>query len=75
MKKYLDKFLYLSNIDKKITLHGLRHSMASYMFSKGISILDVSLHLRHKNPSVTLSVYTHKITNDSFEIINNLDLG
>ena len=75
LKKYLDKFLYLSNINKKITLHGLRHSMASYMFSKGISILDVSLHLRHKNPSVTLSVYTHKITNDSFEIINNLDLG
>lgn len=71
LKKYLNKI----NINRNITLHGFRHSMASYMFSLGISILDISKHLRHKNPSVTLSVYTHQINNDYKEIIERLDLN
>lgn len=57
---------------KKITLHGLRHSMASRMFNQGINIGRISRHLRHKDISVTLKVYTHLFPNTGKEDIENL---
>lgn len=69
----LNKCVSSCNIHN-ISLHGLRHTMASYMFEKGINIVDISKHLRHANPGITLAVYTHKISLDNFEIINNLDI-
>lgn len=50
-----------------IKFHGLRHSIASRMINQGINPLYVSKHLRHSNPSITLSTYSHlfsKITTD-----------
>lgn len=44
------------------TLHGMRHDCASIMFAAGGLVNDVSRHLRHANPAVTLAVYAHPIT-------------
>ena len=43
----------------RLTLHGLRHVAASYMWDSTGDILAVSKALRHSNPAVTASVYTH----------------
>ena len=42
-----------------ITLHGLRHSHASFLLYNGISINYVSKRLGHKNTLVTQEVYAH----------------
>lgn len=43
----------------RITVHGLRHSIASRMIQEGVEPLIVSRHLRHSSLAITLSVYTH----------------
>ncbi|MGW7932610.1 site-specific integrase [Staphylococcus xylosus] len=47
------------NIDDEITPYSLRHTHASYLISKGISIEYISKRLGHANISITLEVYTH----------------
>lgn len=43
----------------RLTLHGLRHLAASYMWDATGDILAVSKALRHASPAVTSTVYTH----------------
>ena len=47
------------NIEDAITPYSLRHTHASYLISKGISIEYISKRLGHANISITLDVYTH----------------
>ena len=42
-----------------LTPHGLRHSCATTMIYKGVSIQDVSHHLRHRDIGITLNTYVH----------------
>jgi len=44
---------------KKIRLHDLRHSHASYLIHKGVPVTAISNRLGHKNPKITLEVYSH----------------
>ncbi len=44
-----------------ITVHGLRHSHASYLLYKGVSINYVSARLGHANTSITQKVYAHML--------------
>jgi integrase len=44
---------------KKIRLHDLRHSHASYLIHKGVPITAISQRLGHKSPKITLDVYSH----------------
>lgn len=44
-----------------ITVHGLRHSHASYLLYKGVSINYVSKRLGHANISITQQVYAHML--------------
>lgn len=46
---------------KKITPHGFRHSMASYLLAQGFDYMDVCKYLRHSSPDITLKVYSHWI--------------
>ncbi|MGN1480123.1 MAG: site-specific integrase [Acutalibacteraceae bacterium] len=43
----------------KIRLHDLRHSVASNLLAKGISLVDTQLWLGHSQPSTTLNYYAH----------------
>ncbi|PHK50631.1 site-specific recombinase [Staphylococcus edaphicus] len=47
------------NIADEITPYSLRHTHASYLISKGISIEYISKRLGHASISITLDVYTH----------------
>lgn len=57
---------------KKITPHGFRHSMASYLLSSGFDYMDVSKYLRHSSPNITLSTYAHWIEKKGARNFENL---
>lgn len=44
-----------------ITVHGLRHSHASYLLYKGVSINYISKRLGHANTAITQKVYAHML--------------
>lgn len=46
---------------KDITFHGLRHTHASYLIFKGVSIYYISSRLGHANYSTTIRVYSHML--------------
>jgi integrase len=46
------------------SLHGLRHSHASGMLSKGVPAATVAERLGHSNAAVTLGIYTHPLKSD-----------
>lgn len=50
---------------KEIRLHDLRHSCASLLISKGVSIVAVSRQLGHTNIEQTLNTYSHVMPDDS----------
>lgn len=52
----------LTQLDaKQVTFHGLRHTHASYLIFKGLSLYYVSERLGHANYDITLRVYSHMI--------------
>ena len=50
---------------KEIRLHDLRHSCASLLISKGVSIVAVSRQLGHTNIEQTLNTYSHVMPDDT----------
>jgi integrase/recombinase XerD len=58
--KYLHK---KAALEKNITLHGLRHSIATHLLQSGMSIEDIAKFLGHSSLSST-QIYTH-ITNEN----------
>lgn len=71
---------YLKRGDCKIiTFHGLRHTHASYLLSKDISIQYVSERLGHADVNITLGTYAHLLktkrnieTKKTMDMLNNL---
>lgn len=59
LSKVFNKAKEEFNINDEITPYALRHTHASYLISKGISIEYISKRLGHANISITLEVYTH----------------
>lgn len=57
---------------KRIVFHGLRHSMATRMLWSGLNATQVSHHLRHANPSITMQVYVHFIPGSDRDVIDQL---
>lgn len=60
IRRNLDEIIELLNLTP-ITTHGLRHSHASYLLYRGISINYVSARLGHANVSITQRVYAHML--------------
>lgn len=56
-----------------IRVHDLRHSCASLLISRGISIVAVSRQLGHKDVEQTLNTYAHMLPDDTTAIYNALD--
>ena len=42
------------------TMHSLRHGFASAWIASGGDVVELSAHLGHRDPSVTMSVYSHE---------------
>lgn len=58
---------------KKIRIHDLRHSCASLLISKGVSIVGVSRQLGHSNIEQTLNTYSHLMPDDQSRITAELE--
>ena len=58
----------LANVPK-IRIHDLRHSSASFLISKGISVVAVSRRLGHASISQTLDTYSHLMPSDTSKIV------
>lgn len=57
---------------KKIRIHDLRHSCASLLIHKGVSIVAVSRHLGHSTVEQTLNTYSHMLPDDQTMILGTL---
>lgn len=57
---------------KKIRIHDLRHSCASLLIHKGVSIVAVSRHLGHSTVEQTLNTYSHMLPDDQEMILRSL---
>ncbi|MGG3282767.1 tyrosine-type recombinase/integrase [Paenibacillus solani] len=44
---------------RNVSLHGLRHTNATYLLSQGASIKEIQQQLRHSTPQITTQTYTH----------------
>lgn len=64
----LKRIFALAGIDKHVTFHAARHTTATYLLSKGVSIFLVQKILGHSNIDTT-QIYTHLIDET---IINSL---
>ncbi|NME31573.1 tyrosine-type recombinase/integrase [Lactobacillus ruminis] len=51
--------MYKKYPQKKITLHGFRHTHASLLFQAGATIKEVQTRLGHSSSKTTLDIYTH----------------
>ncbi|MEE8806864.1 MAG: site-specific integrase [Lactimicrobium sp.] len=63
---------------KKIRLHDLRHSHATWLINHGVNIVAVSKRLGHSSIEQTLKTYTHLLEstdNEMMKIINNSKNG
>ncbi|MBQ8345151.1 MAG: site-specific integrase [Clostridia bacterium] len=58
---------------KRIRIHDLRHSCASILISKGVSIVAVSRQLGHSNVEQTLNTYSHMMPDDQTLILHTLE--
>ena len=58
---------------KRITVHSLRHSHASWLINNGVNILAVSKRLGHKDVSTTLRVYTHLLEQTDNDMMGKLN--
>ena len=70
--RHLDKAAEKAKV-KKIRIHDLRHSAASYLIHKGVSIVAVSKQLGHSNIEQTLNTYSHMLPDDETMIRVNLE--
>lgn len=85
LRKYLKKIYFKKNKDKGmndaenekaldethlIGFHGLRHTHASYLISRGLSLEYISQRLGHSNVGITSKVYIH-LLNDYREREDN----
>lgn len=57
---------------KPIRIHDLRHSCASLLISRGVSIVGVSHQLGHVDVEQTLNTYSHLMPDDNSKIIAEL---
>lgn len=55
------KWIYKKHPQKKITVHGFRHTHASLLFEAGATIKEVQERLGHSNSKTTLDIYTHVV--------------
>ena len=61
LQRSLNRLLKNTNINKKITLHTLRHTFGSTMLRRGVSIEVVSELMGHANINITYTKYIHVI--------------
>jgi integrase len=71
--KQIKSWVKSAGIDKEITFHCFRHTFATLLLSKGVSIYVISKLLLHKNIKTT-AVYAKVIDKDKMDAVNKITL-
>ncbi|WP_091067293.1 tyrosine-type recombinase/integrase [Paenibacillus sp. NFR01] len=58
---------------RNVSLHGLRHTNATYLLGSGASIKEIQHRLRHSTSQVTINTYAHVTKKLSKRTISQLD--
>jgi len=72
IRRVLDKYIKKSGV-KKIRIHDLRHSHASYLFSINMNVKMISARLGHSSVSITLDTYVHLLPNEQEKIVDAIN--
>ncbi len=73
VQRIVRKAAMMAGIDKKVTVHTLRHSFATHLLLNGVNIRDIQELLGHKNVETTM-IYTHVVRDLSTTPRSPLDL-
>lgn len=74
LQRSLDRILKRTDIDKKISLHTLRHTFGSYLIRNGIGIEVISKLMGHANNSITYNKYIHSVKEEEAKAMNLLSV-
>jgi len=70
--QYFRKAVKASGV-KRIRIHDLRHSHATWLINSGVNIVAVSKRLGHKDVSTTLNTYTHLLESSDNDMIQKIN--
>lgn len=70
LQRSLERLLKKANIDKKVSLHTLRHTFGSYLLRKGVGIEVISKLMGHARITVTYNKYIHTIKEEEAKVMN-----
>ena len=73
VQRIVKKAASRASIDKKVTVHTLRHSFATHLLMNGVNIRDIQELLGHKSVETTM-IYTHVVRELSTVPQSPLDL-
>lgn len=72
LSKRFKKYVIEAKLNPKLKFHSLRHTFASWLVQRGVSIYEVSKLLGHSSVSVT-EIYSHLRAEDLREAVNKLN--
>jgi len=70
LKRYVKK----AGLDPSLSLHNLRHTFASHLVQKGVSLYIVAKLMGHSSTRVT-EIYSHLVPNELTSVVNLLDFS
>jgi site-specific recombinase XerD len=73
LQKAVKKAVWKAGIDKRVTVHTLRHSFATHMLENGVNIRVLQDLLGHADVKTT-EIYTHVMRRDIQSLKSPLDL-
>ena len=68
----LDAAIAAAGLEKRLTLHKLRHTFASLLLDRGVAIPKVSALLGHKDSTITMKIYAHWVKDDKKNDVQEL---
>jgi integrase/recombinase XerD len=72
VQKVFERAVIVARIEKKVSVHSLRHSFATHLLEDGIDIRYIQELLGHQSTRTT-EIYTHVAVKDIRRIISPLD--
>ncbi|MBW3567569.1 MAG: tyrosine-type recombinase/integrase, partial [Proteobacteria bacterium] len=62
-----------AGVDRRVRIHDLRHTCASWLIKQGFGPVHVAAYLGHANPTTTMSTYAHLFADDMADMGSALD--